>query len=75
MKVAQRIGQVQIKMLGAEGVNILTNCYEAAGQTVMHFHVHVIPRYKGTNGFILEMHNNSEGLNLPAIADEIKANI
>jgi histidine triad (HIT) family protein len=72
MKVAQRIGQVQIKMLGAEGVNILTNCYEAAGQTVMHFHVHVIPRYKETSGFVIEMHNNSEGLNLPAIADEIK---
>ena len=72
MKVAQRIGQVQIKMLGAEGVNILTNCYEAAGQTVMHFHVHVIPRYKAASGFVIEMHNNSEGLNVPAIADEIK---
>lgn len=72
MKVAQRIGQVQIKMLGAEGVNILTNCYEAAGQTVMHFHVHVIPRYKEASGFVIEMHNNSQGLNLPAIADEIK---
>ena len=34
MDVAQRIGQVQIKQLGAKGVNILTNCYEAAGQTV-----------------------------------------
>lgn len=75
MKVAQRLGQVQIKMLGAEGVNILTNCYEAAGQTVFHFHVHVIPRYKEKSGFVLEMHNNSEGLNLPAIAHEIKQHL
>ena len=54
MDVAPRIGQVQIKQLGAKGVNILTNCYEAAGQTVRHFHVHVIPRYESTDGFKLE---------------------
>ena len=70
MDVAQRIGQVEIK-LGAEGVNILTNCYAAAGQSVPHFHVHVIPRYNNRGGFVLEMHDNSEGLNLPAIAEDI----
>ena len=72
MDVAQRLGQVEIKLLGAKGVNILTNCYPASGQTVMHFHVHVIPRYESSEGFILEMKNNAEGLNLPAIAKEIK---
>ena len=72
MDVAQRIGQVDIKLLGAKGVNILTNCYEAAGQTVKHFHVHVIPRYDENEGFILEMKSNEEGLNLPAIAKSIK---
>lgn len=75
MDVAQRIGQIQIKMLGAKGVNILSNAYEEAGQTVMHFHVHVIPRYGTTEGFILEFKNNSEGLNLPQIADTIKINL
>lgn len=29
------------------GYNIGMNCGEAAGQTVMHFHCHVIPRYQG----------------------------
>src|SRR4051794_19267019 len=29
------------------GYNIGMNCGEVAGQTVMHFHCHVIPRYKG----------------------------
>ena len=71
MDVAQRIGQVAIKYLGAKGVNILSNCYEAAGQTVMHFHVHVIPRYDDNEGFILEMKSNEGELNLPAIAREI----
>lgn len=71
MDVAQSIGQVAIKYLGAKGVNILTNCYEQAGQTVMHFHVHVIPRYEDKDGFLLEMKNNADGLNLPAIAKAV----
>ena len=75
MDVAQRIGQVDIKLLGAKGVNILSNCYPAAGQSVMHFHVHVIPRYEQEEGIEITMKNNSEGLNLPAIAKEIKSNL
>ena len=72
MDVAQRIGQVEISMLGAKGVNILTNCYEAAGQSVRHFHVHVIPRYGKEEGISIEMKDNSKGLNLPVIASTIK---
>ncbi len=30
-----------------DGYNIGMNCGEASGQTVMHFHCHVIPRYLG----------------------------
>ncbi|NGX84881.1 HIT family protein [Aequorivita sp. KMM 9714] len=30
-----------------DGYNIGMNCGKAAGQTVMHFHCHVIPRYFG----------------------------
>ena len=30
----------------AEGVNLLNNNGAAAGQTVEHFHIHIIPRYK-----------------------------
>lgn len=30
-----------------DGYNIGMNCGKTAGQTVMHFHCHVIPRYKG----------------------------
>jgi diadenosine tetraphosphate (Ap4A) HIT family hydrolase len=30
-----------------DGYNIGINCGEVAGQTVFHFHCHLIPRYKG----------------------------
>ena len=30
-----------------DGFNIGMNCGESAGQTVMHFHCHVIPRFRG----------------------------
>lgn len=45
-ETAQKVGQAMEKELGADGVNILANCREAAGQTVDHFHVHIIPRYE-----------------------------
>ncbi|MCL6449168.1 MAG: HIT family protein [Armatimonadetes bacterium] len=34
-----------------EGFNIGTNCGEAAGQTIMHAHIHLIPRRKGDTPF------------------------
>ena len=73
MLVAQRIGQAEISILGAKGVNILANCGEAAGQSVPHFHVHVIPRYVGgEGGFRIEMQGqDTSKLNLPMIAKEI----
>ena len=74
MNVAQRIGQVQIEQLGAKGVNILINSYEAAGQVVPHFHVHVIPRYTAKDGFRLEF-KELKDVNLPKVAEEIKDNL
>ena len=53
-EVAQMLGQSMVKSLGASGVNILTNAGKTAGQTVFHFHVHVIPRYDNDNRKLLE---------------------
>lgn len=74
MDVAQRIGQAQMSILGAKGVNILTNVNKEAGQSVYHFHVHVIPRYLADEGFRIEMKENPniKDLSLPALASEIK---
>ena len=35
------------KKFNPDGYNIGMNCGEAAGQTVMHCHIHIIPRYNG----------------------------
>ena len=35
------------KALGCDGFNIVQNNGEVAGQTVFHFHMHLIPRYNG----------------------------
>jgi histidine triad (HIT) family protein len=43
---AQKIAQRVSDRLGADGVNLINSCGEAAWQTVFHFHVHVIPRYR-----------------------------
>lgn len=40
------VGAVQ-KALKPDGINVLQNNGEAAGQTVMHYHMHIIPRYRG----------------------------
>ena len=73
MDVAQRIGQADIAVLGAKGVNILTNVNKEAGQSVYHFHVHVIPRYAKKEGFEITMkENNAKDLNLPAIAEIVR---
>lgn len=43
--IAQRLALKLSDVLKASGVNILTNANPVSGQTVPHYHVHVIPRY------------------------------
>ncbi len=77
MNIAQRVGQAQVRQLGANGVNVLTNNYKAAGQSVFHFHVHVIPRYDVNDNLRIEVYENVHRgeLNLPVLAGKISAGI
>jgi histidine triad (HIT) family protein len=43
---AKRLAARAKEALGADGVNLINSCGAAAWQTVFHFHVHVIPRYR-----------------------------
>ncbi len=44
-KLAKKLAKKMTDKLGCEGFNILQNNKEVAGQTVFHFHMHLIPRY------------------------------
>ncbi len=44
--VAKKIATAIMAELSCDGINLLQNNGEAAGQTVFHFHIHLIPRYE-----------------------------
>ena len=46
MEKVQLLSKKLMKNLEAPGCNILINTNEVAGQSVMHTHVHIIPRYE-----------------------------
>lgn len=56
MVIASRLARAAKKGFEAagmplDGLNILQNNGEAAGQTVMHYHLHVLPRHGGDDSF------------------------
>ena len=72
MATVRRIGNAQKKGLGAEGIVLMQLNGEAAGQTVPHFHIHVIP------GSIADLRNPHATVladqgHLKAFADKIIA--
>lgn len=44
--VAKKVITSMTEIVGCDGYNVLQNNGEVAGQTVFHFHMHLIPRYK-----------------------------
>ncbi len=44
--VAKKLAASMKEKLACDGLNLVQNNGEVAGQTVMHFHMHMIPRYK-----------------------------
>ena len=46
LPLAKKVAARMVEVLGCDGINVLQNNGEAAGQTVRHFHVHLIPRYE-----------------------------
>ena len=70
LKVARKCSAAMMKVLHCDGLNVLQNNGEAAGQTVFHLHVHLIPRYDGDTVQITWPQGTSE--NPEDIAEQIR---
>lgn len=74
MKLAKKLATHMKEVLHCDGFNILQNNGEVAGQTVFHFHMHLIPRYKNAKNddMILWNHLEFTPEELAEIRDELK---
>ena len=71
IQVVKRLAKQIQDRTGAQGVNILNNNGEIAGQTVNHLHFHIIPRYSENDVFVCEF-KESENLDLDEVLELVK---
>ncbi len=60
LAVVQKIGAGMKKALCCDGVNVVQNNGAAAGQTVKHLHIHLIPRFEGDGHMVTWKQNESD---------------
>ena len=70
--LASRIAKAMKEALNCDGLNIVQNNGEIAGQTVFHFHMHIIPRYNDDGQQINWVPKTSEAAERDMIAEQIK---
>ena len=75
LPLAGKISRAMMKGLKCDGLNLVQNNGEEAGQTVMHFHLHVIPRYKGGAEVIEWKPGSPTAEEMEAAASRIKAEL
>ena len=46
MQAMSKVGAAVMEATGADGLNLMQNNFEAAGQLVHHAHFHLVPRFK-----------------------------
>ncbi len=72
----QRVANGLMKALNAEGINVLQNNKQVAGQAIPHIHFHVIPRFNedGLHLGVLRQEKMGDD-ELKAVAEQIRNNI
>jgi histidine triad (HIT) family protein len=68
---AKKITKMIDKAYKPLGFNIINNCNEIAGQSVMHYHLHIIPRYE-KDELVMNHNDNSNKFDLDEIALKIR---
>ena len=76
--VVPKIANALKTTFNADGMNIVNNNKHVAGQTVFHYHVHLIPRYTFEDSFDVKYTNNMSNYTpetLAALKEEILTNL
>lgn len=71
MVLAKKLATKMTEKLGCDGFNIVQNNGEVAGQTVMHYHLHLIPRYRDDGQNILWKPNEVTQEELEQVKNQI----
>ncbi len=69
--LAKKMAARMTEKLHCDGFNLVQNNGEVAGQTVFHFHIHLIPRYEQDNQKIGWNPGKPDDAELEAIKEEI----
>ena len=72
MKLAKKLITKFTDVLGCDGYNIVQNNGEDAGQTVFHFHMHLIPRYKDDNAGVTWTPTDPDAEEQKALCEKMK---
>lgn len=72
IKISQKLSQTLKNSGLADGVNIIINNGEVAGQEVFHSHIHIVPRLLGDNAFQTPKHIENPEEKFKEISELIK---
>lgn len=72
LPLAGKIGKAMKQVLGCVGFNVVQNNGAVAGQTLLHFHTHIIPRYEGGEPMVSWKPLNADKQELQKIAESLK---
>ncbi len=70
--LAKKMAGTMTRALKCDGFNLVQNNGTVAGQTVFHFHLHLIPRYEGDKANLGWTPGKASPEELAKIAEEIK---
>ena len=74
MPLAKKMAVEITQKLGCDGFNLMQNNNEIAGQTVFHFHMHLIPRYNNDNQKLVMKPQQATDEELDAVREAIVGN-
>lgn len=72
LPLAKKLVSHMTDVLKCDGFNVLQNNGETAGQTVFHFHMHLIPRYKGKEQILNWSHETFTDEEMKEICSSLK---